>query len=99
MQAVKRAKLAGAWLQDRLPELRDQSSAVEHAIVDFKAKNNIVAADGQLMNEQQVVRARIVNSSRLAGARQRPVHVSTESRSSFTPTFQASLLLPRFPIH
>lgn len=47
-------KLAGAWLRDRLPELRDQSSTAEHAIVDFKAKNNIVAAAGQLMNEQQV---------------------------------------------
>ena len=48
------AKLAGAWLQDRLPELRAQSSAAEHAIVDFKEKNNIVAADGRLMNEQQM---------------------------------------------
>ena len=48
------AKLAGAWLQDRLPELRAKSSAAEHAVVDFKVKNNIVAADGRLMNEQQI---------------------------------------------
>ena len=48
------AKLAEAWLQSRLPELRAKSSAAEQAVLDFKVKNNIVAADGRLMNEQQI---------------------------------------------
>ena len=49
------AKLAEVWLQSRLPELRAKSSAAEQAVLDFKVKNNIVAADGRLINEQQIV--------------------------------------------
>jgi polysaccharide biosynthesis transport protein len=45
---------ASSWLQDRLRELRDQLSAAERAVVDFKNKNNIVASGGRLMNEQQL---------------------------------------------
>jgi succinoglycan biosynthesis transport protein ExoP len=47
-------KLASSWLQDRVAELRDQSSISERAVVDFKEKNNIISADGKLMNEQQL---------------------------------------------
>lgn len=50
-QATRRAAL---WLQDRLKELRTQASAAERAVVDFKAKNNIVDTGGRLMNEQQL---------------------------------------------
>jgi succinoglycan biosynthesis transport protein ExoP len=42
------------WLQDRLKELREQSSSAERAVVEFKAKNNIVDTGGRLMNEQQL---------------------------------------------
>lgn len=45
---------AAVWLQDRLQELRQQASAAERAVVDFKAKNNIVDAGGRLMSEQQL---------------------------------------------
>ena len=45
---------AGDWLQERLQALRDQSAAAERAVIDFKAKNNIVAANGTLMNEKQL---------------------------------------------
>ena len=48
------AEVAGAWLQNQLPELRAKGSTAEKAIIDFKAKNNIVAADGRLINEQQL---------------------------------------------
>ena len=48
------AEVAGAWLQNRLPELRAKSLAAEQAIVDFKAKNNIIGADGHLISEQQL---------------------------------------------
>ena len=36
---------AGDWLQERLQALRDQSAAAERAVIEFKAKNNIVAAE------------------------------------------------------
>ena len=45
---------AGIWLQDRLKELREESSNAERAVVDFKTKNNIVDTGGRLMNEQQL---------------------------------------------
>ena len=42
------------WLQDRLNELRAQASAAERAVVEYKAKNNIVDTGGHLINEQQL---------------------------------------------
>src|SRR5262245_1046338 len=33
---------AGDWLQERLQALREQASAAERAVVEFKTKNNIV---------------------------------------------------------
>ncbi len=50
-QATRRASI---WLQDRIKELRTQSSAAEQAVVDFKQNNNIVDTGGRLMNEQQL---------------------------------------------
>jgi len=50
-QTTRRAAI---WLQDRLKELREQSTIAERAVVDFKAKNNIVDTGGRLMNEQQL---------------------------------------------
>jgi polysaccharide biosynthesis transport protein len=45
---------AANWLQDRLKELREQSANAERAVIDYKAKNNIVESGGRLMNEQQL---------------------------------------------
>ena len=45
---------ATAWLQDRLNELRAQSSAAEHAVVEYKTKHNIVDTGGHLINDQQL---------------------------------------------
>ncbi len=53
-QATRRAS---AWLQDRIGELRNQATLAERAVVDFKAKNNIVntgGSGGRLVTEQQV---------------------------------------------
>lgn len=53
-QATRRASV---WLQDRIRELRDQVSAAERAVVDFKTQNNIVSTGGpdkRLLGEQQV---------------------------------------------
>jgi succinoglycan biosynthesis transport protein ExoP len=50
-QATQRAN---DWLQKRLQTLRQETSAAERAVIDYKANNNIVAAGGKLMNEQQL---------------------------------------------
>jgi len=50
-QATRRAS---AWLQDRIAELKEQSSTAERAVEDFKRKNNMISADGRLVNEQQL---------------------------------------------
>jgi capsular exopolysaccharide synthesis family protein len=55
------ARQAGGWLRDRLRELREQASAAERAVVEFKVQNNIVSTSGgaggaekRLMTDQQV---------------------------------------------
>ena len=53
-QATRRASL---WLQDRISELRAQASEADKAVVSFKIANNIVDADGRLVNEQQLSEA------------------------------------------
>jgi len=47
---------ASDWMQERLQALREQASTAERAVVDFKAKNNIVTltAGGALMNEKEL---------------------------------------------
>jgi polysaccharide biosynthesis transport protein len=45
---------ASAWLQDRIKSLRDDATAGEQAIVEFKQNNNIIESGGKLMNEQQM---------------------------------------------
>src|SRR5262249_26987555 len=45
---------AGDWLRDRLDSLRQQASTAERAVVEFRSKNNIVAAGATLMNDQQL---------------------------------------------
>ena len=64
-QASRRASV---WLQDRLKELRAQASTAERAVVDFKAKNNIVDAGGRLLTEQQLAET---NSSATVARAQR----------------------------
>jgi len=45
---------ASDWLQERLQALREQAATAERAVIEFKAKNNIVATSGSLMNEKQL---------------------------------------------
>jgi polysaccharide biosynthesis transport protein len=45
---------ASDWLQERYQTLRDQASAADRAAIEFKNKNNIVTADGKLINDQQL---------------------------------------------
>ena len=57
----------GDWLQERLQTLREQAAASERAVIEFKTKNNIVAASGTLMNEKRLSEM----SGELASARAR----------------------------
>src|SRR5262249_1844988 len=45
---------ASQWLQGRIEELNQKQSLAERAVIDFKKQNNIVTADGKLLNEQQI---------------------------------------------
>jgi polysaccharide biosynthesis transport protein len=47
------AEHAGAWLQDRIKELSEQATAAERAVVEFKAKNNIVTVESNTGNGQR----------------------------------------------
>ncbi|MDR3468738.1 MAG: GumC family protein [Xanthobacteraceae bacterium] len=42
------------WLQESLDGLRQQAIASDRAVVEFKARNNIVSTDGKLINDQQI---------------------------------------------
>ena len=45
---------ATAWMRDRMDELRPQVLAAEHAVVEYKTRNNIVDSGGHLIDEQQL---------------------------------------------
>ena len=45
---------SAAWLKARLDELQKQQRSAEGSLVEFKAKNNIVAANGQLIKEDEL---------------------------------------------
>lgn len=62
---------ASNWLRERLETLRQQTSSAEREVVEFKAKNNIVAAGGALMNDQQLTEA----NRELSAARARTLDV------------------------
>jgi succinoglycan biosynthesis transport protein ExoP len=48
------AKRAGTWLQTRLHELREQASAAELAVVNYKNQNSMIDTGGRTINEQQL---------------------------------------------
>jgi succinoglycan biosynthesis transport protein ExoP len=45
---------AETWLQERVTELREQAGRAEKAVLDFKLANNIMTADGRLVDEQRI---------------------------------------------
>jgi succinoglycan biosynthesis transport protein ExoP len=45
---------ASQWLEGRIEELNQKQTLAERAVVDFKKKNNVITADGKLVNEQQI---------------------------------------------
>jgi polysaccharide biosynthesis transport protein len=46
---------ATQWLEGRIEELNQKKKLAERAVVDFKKNNDMVMADGKLVNEQQLV--------------------------------------------
>jgi succinoglycan biosynthesis transport protein ExoP len=45
---------ATQWLQGRIEELNQKQALAERAVVDFKKQNNVITADGKLVNEQRI---------------------------------------------
>jgi succinoglycan biosynthesis transport protein ExoP len=45
---------AGDWLQERLQNLREQAASAERAVIEFKAKNNIVSSSGTLLTDKEL---------------------------------------------
>lgn len=45
---------ASSWLLSRIQELREQSLASDLAVQKFRAENDLIAADGMLLGEQQL---------------------------------------------
>lgn len=58
-------RTATTWLNERLKELGQQALTAERAVNAFRSQNNIVSADGKLMDEQRVTEL----NSRLVAAR------------------------------
>jgi succinoglycan biosynthesis transport protein ExoP len=66
------ARLATEWLERRLGELRAESLRADQAVQTYRAENNLVAVDGQLVSEQQVtaINAELIKASSVtAGAK------------------------------
>jgi polysaccharide biosynthesis transport protein len=87
-------RTAGAWLQERLEQLSLQGAKAELAVLEFKQQNNIVAADGKPIDEQQVtdlntrlVAARAQTSDLLA----RLNRIETIVRMGANATFDATV--------
>jgi succinoglycan biosynthesis transport protein ExoP len=86
-----------AWLEGRLKELLDQSKAAQRAVIEFKAKNNMVdAGNGRSIGEQQLADL----NAQLATARSQTAEMKSrlerinaiELAASEDPTMNASLV-------
>jgi succinoglycan biosynthesis transport protein ExoP len=53
-QKYETLRQASDWLQERYQALREQASAADRAVVEFKATHNIVTAGGKFINDQQL---------------------------------------------
>jgi len=60
-------KRATQWLEGRIKELNQKLKLAEGLVLDFKKNNNIITADGKLMNEQAIADL----SSQISAAKQR----------------------------
>jgi succinoglycan biosynthesis transport protein ExoP len=51
---VDEAKRAGDWFRERLDQLRRQSGDASRAVEEYRSRNNLLAANGQLVSDQQL---------------------------------------------
>lgn len=58
---------ASGWLQERYEALRDQATAADRAVIDFKEKHHIITSGDKLFNEQELAQ---INTA-LSAARQK----------------------------
>ena len=89
-------RTATAWLHGRLQELGHDALTAERAVNELKTKSNIVAADGKLMDEQQVtalnarlVAARAQTSEAMARLNRFKTIVASDSYSASTRNLDA----------
>jgi polysaccharide biosynthesis transport protein len=47
-------KQATVWLEGRIEELKQKRALADRAVLDYKQENKMIAADGKLINEQQI---------------------------------------------
>jgi succinoglycan biosynthesis transport protein ExoP len=90
-QATSRAT---AWLRDRIAELKEQSASADRAVEDFKEKNNMISADGRLVNEQQVAELSsqlVLAKKRTADAQSRVDRIQTILRGDTVDTVNATV--------
>jgi polysaccharide biosynthesis transport protein len=81
LQATRRTT---AWLLDQISDLKEKLSLADRAVEDFKEKNNMISADGRLVNEQQVgeLSSQLVQAKkRTADAQSRVDRIQTILRS------------------
>ena len=78
---------ASGWLQDRIQELRQQASAAERAVLDFKKANNIVDTGGRLIGEQQLAELNsqiVISRAATAEARARLNRISEITKTDIS---------------
>jgi succinoglycan biosynthesis transport protein ExoP len=62
-------KRATHWLEGRIKELYQEQKLAERLVIDFKKNNNMITADGKLMDEQQIADL----GSQISAAKQRAI--------------------------
>jgi succinoglycan biosynthesis transport protein ExoP len=85
---------ATAWLRGRIAELKEQSASADRAVEDFKDKNNMISADGRLVNEQQVAELSsqlVLAKKRTADAQSRRDRVQSILRGDTVDTVNATV--------
>jgi polysaccharide biosynthesis transport protein len=83
-----------AWLRDQIADLKEKASLAERAVEDFKEKNNMISADGRLVNEQQVSDLSsqlMLAKKRTADAQSRVERIQTILRGDTTDPINATV--------
>src|SRR5262249_438486 len=91
LQATRRTT---AWLQDQIANLKEKLLLADRAVEDFKEKNNMISADGRLVNEQQVAELSsqlVLAKKRTADAQSRVDRIQTILRGDTVDPINATV--------